>query len=200
MATNKQVYILWKGVKVMRKLLILMVVFGVASAANAALKISVNGNPDPQDTQYYLDGSKTIKIDVWTTTDIMPGIGERAGWAIVTGPKAQLTGGRALLDDPSVVIYPDAAGAGVPGLKMGENGPWGSLFLSLLPSIPAGTVIFDEIILHCSGGAGDQLIRLIGTDWAGHDVVDSVIIHQIPEPMTVALLGLGGLFLLRRRK
>ena len=30
--------------------------------------------------------------------------------------------------------------------------------------------------------------------------VDVLQIEQIPEPMTVALLGLGGLFLLRRRK
>jgi len=30
-------------------------------------------------------------------------------------------------------------------------------------------------------------------------VMDSQIIHQIPEPITLALLGLGGLFLRRRK-
>ena len=29
---------------------------------------------------------------------------------------------------------------------------------------------------------------------------DSLIIHVIPEPMTIALLGLGGLVALRRRR
>ena len=31
-------------------------------------------------------------------------------------------------------------------------------------------------------------------------VLDTITITQIPEPMTIALLGLGSLFLLRRRK
>jgi hypothetical protein len=31
-------------------------------------------------------------------------------------------------------------------------------------------------------------------------VLHTLTIHQIPEPATMALLGLGGLFLLRRRK
>jgi len=39
-------------------------------------------------------------------------------------------------------------------------------------------------------------------DWVNAVEADfgDLIIYQIPEPMTVALLGLGGLFLLRRRK
>jgi hypothetical protein len=31
-------------------------------------------------------------------------------------------------------------------------------------------------------------------------ILDTVTIHQTPEPMTIGLLGLGGLALLRRRR
>jgi len=43
-------------------------------------------------------------------------------------------------------------------------------------------------------------IELYASDWA--TLLDSWYVHRvaIPEPLTVALLGLGGLFLLRRRK
>jgi hypothetical protein len=37
-------------------------------------------------------------------------------------------------------------------------------------------------------------------DWTDTDQIEPVVIHVVPEPTTIALLGLGGLFLLRRRK
>lgn len=47
----------------------------------------------------------------------------------------------------------------------------------------------------------------IDGDWDGTDAVEGatdelpyIALHIVPEPMTVALLGLGGLFLIRRRK
>ena len=44
-----------------------------------------------------------------------------------------------------------------------------------------------------------MVIELYTTDFGTSELVDAVVIHQIPEPATIALLGLGGL-LLRRRK
>jgi len=48
-------------------------------------------------------------------------------------------------------------------------------------------------------GLGDVVIYLYANDL--QTVLDTLTISQVvPEPMTIALLGLGGLFLLRRRK
>jgi len=183
----------------MRKLVILMLVVGMASVANADLRISVQGDRDPVDSQYYLDGSQTLKLDIWTTTAYGMMTGDY--WALVTGPKAKITGGDVMIDPGDAVLYEDpSAKDGVVGLPNGEDGVWGGIAIMNAP-VDADTVIYDGIILHCSGGAGEQRILLYLTDLMGTNmVVDEVIIHQVPEPMTVALLGLGGLFLLRRRK
>ncbi|MHC4617551.1 MAG: PEP-CTERM sorting domain-containing protein [Planctomycetota bacterium] len=67
-------------------------------------------------------------------------------------------------------------------------------------------LVLWKIMFHCDG-PGDVLVQItdIGTNNVdGRDVpveeMGSIIIRQIPEPTTVMLLGLGSLFLLRRRK
>jgi hypothetical protein len=69
-------------------------------------------------------------------------------------------------------------------------------------NILAGQKLFDLFTFHCEG-PGDVVIQLLGTStyetWDG-GVLSSVTIHQvIQEPMTMGLLGLGGLFLRRRK-
>jgi len=84
--------------------------------------------------------------------------------------------------------------------------------------LPApGGIAVDHILLHCDGpGDVPVIVRLVenpnlpsgftaeaDADFnLFFDVVfgPGVIIHQIPEPMTLTLLGLGGLFLARRKK
>jgi hypothetical protein len=51
-----------------------------------------------------------------------------------------------------------------------------------------------EYMFHCTG-LGDVSITL----WEDYGMPDAILIHQVPEPATIMLLGLGGL-LLRRRK
>jgi hypothetical protein len=67
---------------------------------------------------------------------------------------------------------------------------------------PAGKY-FDEFLFHCESENGATIVNLYGTQDGGVTwrTLDSVIVHQpIPEPMTIVLLGLGGLFLRCRKK
>ncbi len=80
-------------------------------------------------------------------------------------------------------------------------------------------VIFDHIPIHCTGDgniegvvtpaslAGPFGIPVVANDTTGYELVadaeamgGSITIYQVPEPMTMSLLALGGLGLLRRRR
>jgi hypothetical protein len=86
-------------------------------------------------------------------------------------------------------------------------------------AIDPGTTIFDHLNVHCTG-PGPIVVTLvpatstanpIGTplywDAGGTATLEdleavgsSITIYNIPEPMTLALLGIGGLALIRRRR
>jgi hypothetical protein len=55
-----------------------------------------------------------------------------------------------------------------------------------------------EFMFHCAGLVGDVTITLWDDNFYGE--LDTIVIHQVPEPATIVLLALGGLALLRRRK
>ena len=179
----------------MKKLLVLLLVFGMASVAGATLQISVGGNPEPADSQIYLEPSETLIIDIWTDTDITPGVGE-GYWGIGVLPAdGTLSGGVGLGQGTDTTIYADA------GYVSPEAGPWGGIATATVGAggYAAGFVLYDDIVFHCVR-EGETVINLYWDIFVEPMLVDSVTIHQVPEPMTVALLGLGGLFLLRRRK
>ena len=72
------------------------------------------------------------------------------------------------------------------------------------PPPPLLGKLVDSILLHCEG-IGEVTLTLASIYDPGTGepvsitVMDTQVIHQIPEPMTFALLGLGGLFLRRRK-
>ena len=74
-------------------------------------------------------------------------------------------------------------------------------------------ILIDHFLLHCDQGfpANDVIVSLSpAVGWGGTLYVDgvtpydgawgSILIHNIPEPGTIVLLGAAGLLLLRRRR
>jgi len=147
----------------MKKLLIFMLVLGMASLVNAALplslQISVDGVEEPVDSDIWLLPTETIELDIWTTAEIYSEGGLEGYFVIgVDSGYGALSGGAlaAPWTETSNSMY--GAGSGNSYLTPPEQGILGAI----------GTLL--------SEGNG-----------------------KIPEPMTVLLLGFGGLFLRRRR-
>ncbi len=168
----------------MKKILVLMLVLGFASMATAALSLYVNGAPAESST-ITLQTSETIWIGVYSdgTTDqgkhsgiviLDPsGLGQPGAWTGASIDHLQIPGGFVGVSPPVGIFVQTNADTG--------------LFI--------GPGISSEFEFHCTG-IGDVDLLLLD-DLYGP--VGFLTIHQIPEPITMALLGLGGLFLRRRR-
>jgi hypothetical protein len=60
----------------------------------------------------------------------------------------------------------------------------------------------DDVLVDLTLNGGTRVDPMGGTAYVdlGEADLGDLVIYQIPEPMTIALLGLGGLLALRRRK
>ena len=192
----------------MRKLLILIVVLGMASMANATLQISVDGDSAPVDSEIYItEASQTLVLDVHTdvtmdytgtyllmTVDaaegtLSGGVPTQGGTSSNLDAYANYFMYYAGVTSTMYGYYPFTSGVAGNVSDTGETTTFDGL-------------IYDEILFHCEALTGDTVISLYSSSNSGPgtwSLDDQVIIHQIPEPMTMVLLGLGGL-LLRRRK
>jgi hypothetical protein len=191
----------------MKKVLVFMLVLGLASSANAiVIQISVDGDPDPVDSQIVLEASQELVLDVHSPSGHSGGAADDIYWAMIVDPLDGSISGGALTagaPDASSVLGQDLQSQWPGWGSDPATGPWGAI-ASYGAAFAPGTYI-DQLIFHCERGTYpdpvDTTVLLLQRDAAGTvTVADSLIIHQIPEPMTIALLGLGGLALLRRRK
>ncbi len=164
----------------MRKLLVLFLVLGLASAANAML-ITVD---DLEGESFEVGITSTITVVSEDTSSWL-------GYIIVED------GGAGSLEN---VVILDAAG------NKASAGPytevsWGTGFELTAastgdpPPVAAGT----QFSLNYVGEVGDTATISLFVDPEYTTPVASVNVTVVPEPMTIILLGLGGLFLRRRR-
>ncbi len=171
----------------MKKLAALLLIFGLATTANAEqlaeLKITVDGVIDPPAMTIAPGTSLTIGIYNSTAGGILPpGETEMS----IAGGSYDITGATNIVNPPG---YPDSILEIEPGLIFID------LFIPQSPPpgpLPSGQLV-DQILVH-PDGPGDMIITLFDTYYGNFD---TQIIH-VPEPMTLALFGLGGLFLRRR--
>ena len=202
----------------MKKLLVLMLVFGLASIANAHLIFTVNGLPQPEEIM--LDVCQTIELDLelsgpgYPYPDDYPehlqpeNITSYKITYLLSNDKAEfITNGtqRPELGELSDIEFPTAFdfSGKVSAQELGLVTISAGQFVS--GPVEGYAVLMNELYVHCLE-LGDVILEVwaeAGTIINGEPVVGllhTLTIHQIPEPATMALLGLGGLLLLRRRK
>ena len=159
-----------------------MLVLGLASAANAALVLSINGSTDI--SEITIEVTTNFTIDVYSPIAFVD-----QAVVFVDGPASHTGAG---------TVYTPPAPSTLVATDYGVFGEYDHAF-GLAMSSPvtiAGVGTWWDIVFHCDG-TGDVTIEL--HDNTGANLIDSAVVHQVPEPMTIALLGLGGLFLRRRK-
>jgi len=163
----------------MRKLVVFMLVLGLASGASAALTL-VGAPTDP------IDIGQSISILVNNSED-----GAYSGWLeVVDQTVADYDG------DPVFTAAGDPDGNSALETFVEYPGWYQFTVASFTPTSPV--LAGDHIEVSLLGiSEGTTVLNLYASD--GVEVLDTAQITVIPEPMTIALLGLGGLFLRRRR-
>ena len=179
----------------MKKVLITLLVLGLASAANAGLMLGVGGADAPAEIELTdivqvigvepVPGNAGIYLAVYGDLSISGGSVAYAGnlssyqdledYAVAIG----YADGPALLADFAAFGLTGIVDLSAATLADGSATP-----------APLTGLLIDGITMAGTGGQIDLLDEGLAT-------MDSVAV--IPEPMTIALLGLGGLFLRRRK-
>jgi hypothetical protein len=159
----------------MRRVVLILCVVLLASSANAiVLQISVNGDPDPADSEIFLLPSETLILDIHSPSGHNGSSADDVYWILVADPtQGSITGGVVITCGPPD-IWPCQ-----PGIC--EHGLIGAITTGPGQTCPPGVYV-DEIIYHLEWGPNDAVIQLYTTqDFAELTLQDTVIIHCGPH-------------------
>lgn len=188
----------------MKKFIGVLVILAMVNVANAGLVdlviTSLNGEQIQPTKEITIKPSDIVDLQIWWTAPA-------TDYLFALGAKFDVQGPGTL--DTSAIVR-NAAFDGTLEAKGPDFIVEAGSFLGPQGAVEP-VVAVANLLLHC-----DDIGRVILSmgDYAGSPtlVVDEgfnllpfefgapVIINQIPEPMTLTLLGLGGLFLARRKK
>ena len=209
----------------MKKLLVLVLVLGISSIVNAGsvdLRIVSYGDqtretgPIDATTEIEVVPSDWVDIDVLYFATATENLTSMSFDIILTG-MATLD-----LTEPTEPPVWDAGLSTITEVVAGKQYTIDYTFNMMtgwgVEGDPAGAIALDHILVHCDGYPDTVTITLVensqttammtaeydmGSGYMGPitgGLGAGVTIFQVPEPMTLALLGLGGLFLVRRKK
>ena len=138
---------------IMKKLLVLVLVLGMASMASAALQISVNGIQEPVDSEITLDApSGTAMLDIWTDSMIYASAQGEGDWFLMCDNNlGTISGGAAnaaLQATGNVLAIYDGKEAGAWVIESPFDGVGGGV-VALGAPMMAGDVLYDQILFHC---------------------------------------------------
>jgi len=170
----------------MKKLLVLVLVCALASVANATLNLSLVDN-----------GDGTFGIQQTGTFSALPSpaYGDSTNFIVASSDALAFPSGGTITAAAPVNSYINDGPAGAP-VPEGMDGAFGWIgtILTTGQTDTAGGVYINNI----HSAIGDTVVLFtMDPDWNAATEVARITL--VPEPMTMGLLGLGALFLRRRK-